>query len=67
VSEHTREDQIRYRAYLLWLADGKPEGRDKEHWQEAEAIVEQIPRLNREADGPLDAPTLVPRQVPAGS
>jgi hypothetical protein len=44
----SREEQIAYRAYLLWLADGKPEGRDKEHWKEAESIVDQIPRAGTE-------------------
>lgn len=62
MSEQTREQQVRYRAYLMWLADGKPNGRDKEHWREAEALVDQIPL--READGPLEAPTIVPCQAP---
>jgi hypothetical protein len=48
VSKKTREEQIAYRAYLIWLADGKPEGRDKEHWHEAESIVDQIPRVDGE-------------------
>ena len=63
MSDQTREEHIRYRAYLIWLAEGQPEGRDKRHWEEAEAIVDQIPASEREADGPLEAPTIVPRQV----
>ena len=27
-----REDRIRARAYELWLLEGKPEGRDLDHW-----------------------------------
>jgi uncharacterized protein YegL len=50
VSKKTREEQIAYRAYMIWLADGKPEGRDKEHWQEAEFIVDQIPRVDGERE-----------------
>lgn len=29
------EAQIRETAYLLWLDDGQPEGRDQEHWLKA--------------------------------
>lgn len=29
------ETEIRERAYQLWLAEGRPEGRDQEHWQAA--------------------------------
>jgi hypothetical protein len=46
----TREEQIRYRAYLIWLAAGKPDGRDEDHWKEAEAIVDQIPGIIPEAE-----------------
>ena len=30
-----REQQIRGRAYALWQQDGEPEGREKEHWEQA--------------------------------
>ena len=29
------EDQIRQRAYELWDAEGRPEGRDRQHWDQA--------------------------------
>jgi hypothetical protein len=29
------EDEIRHEAYLLWLADGRPPGRELEHWHAA--------------------------------
>jgi hypothetical protein len=32
-----REDGIRRRAYEIWEAEGRPEGRDREHWARAEA------------------------------
>jgi hypothetical protein len=54
--QRTREEEIRYRAYLIWLADGQPTGRDKEHWKEAEAIVDQIPEIA--AEPPTEAPVL---------
>jgi Protein of unknown function (DUF2934) len=33
------ENRIRERAYYLWEADGRPEGREQEYWEQAEAIV----------------------------
>jgi hypothetical protein len=29
------EDRIRQRAYELWEQEGKPEGREGEHWEQA--------------------------------
>ena len=34
-----RENRIREREYYLWEADGRPEGREREYWEQAEAIV----------------------------
>lgn len=42
VDPDKKEDLIRREAYLIWLAEGKPEGRDKEHWAEAECLVAKI-------------------------
>ena len=41
-----REEEIRKRAMQLWEAEGKPEGKDAEHWARAE----------RELDGNSGAP-----------
>ena len=30
-----RESRVRQRAYELWEAEGRPEGREREHWEEA--------------------------------
>ena len=29
------EDRIRQRAHQIWEAEGKPHGRDREHWERA--------------------------------
>jgi hypothetical protein len=29
------DEQIRLRAYQIWEAEGRPEGRDEEHWHQA--------------------------------
>ncbi|MFV3076080.1 DUF2934 domain-containing protein [Niveispirillum fermenti] len=33
------QDQVAEEAYLLWLSEGQPQGRDVEHWLVAEQIV----------------------------
>ena len=33
------EERIRRKAYELWLAEGKPEGRDLDHWELARELV----------------------------
>ena len=44
MSENTtspeREGVIRTVAYELWEKEGRPNGRDKEHWEQAARIVE---------------------------
>jgi hypothetical protein len=50
-----REELIRREAHLLWLAEGKPDGRDKEHWAEAERLVERIEEA-RDADNAIFRP-----------
>ncbi len=45
------EDQIRERAYRLWLEEGQPQGKDAEHWEKArrllarEGIEEAVPEF----------------------
>jgi len=39
------EAQIRETAYLLWLDEGQPEGRDQEHWAKAiDALTPATPK-----------------------
>lgn len=33
------EAEIQHAAYLLWIEDGRPEGRDLEHWQAAKEML----------------------------
>lgn len=35
-----REQKIRAKAYELWEAAGRPEGRETDHWAEAERLVD---------------------------
>lgn len=34
-----REERIRAKAYELWQEAGQPEGREVEHWEEAERMI----------------------------
>jgi hypothetical protein len=34
-----KEQRVRERAYQIWLDEGQPAGRDREHWRKAEAEV----------------------------
>ena len=45
MSESSREDRIREEAYLLWTAEGRPEGRAEEYWLRAEKRIDEIDRL----------------------
>lgn len=38
---HIDEDEIRRRAYRIWEAEGRPEGRWEEHWHRARADIER--------------------------
>ena len=46
-----KEELIRREAHLLWLADGRPAAREKEHWAEAQRLVDRIEEA-RDADKP---------------
>lgn len=39
VSVQPTAEQVAHEAYLLWLGEGQPEGKDMEHWLVAEQIV----------------------------
>lgn len=39
--EADREEEIRLIAYQIWEDEGRPHGRDLEHWRKAEAIWEE--------------------------
>ena len=35
-----REQRIRERAYSMWEADGRPEGRAEQYWNRAQELIE---------------------------
>ena len=38
-NDPARENRIRERAYHLWEADGRPEGRENEFWERARELI----------------------------
>lgn len=52
------EKRIREFAYQIWESEGKPEGREEEHWDkarklaEAEALAPKAPRAKRQRPSP---------------
>ena len=45
------EERVRERAHAIWEAAGRPEGKDQEHWLQAEA---EIAAEEREAEQEAD-------------
>jgi hypothetical protein len=39
----TRDNHIRERAYLIWVDEGRPQGRELDHWLRAKWEVEGAP------------------------
>jgi Protein of unknown function (DUF2934) len=51
------EQRIRERAFEIWIEEGQPDGKDKEHWERAEAeIIEQKTPEEQPAPEPLPGP-----------
>jgi hypothetical protein len=40
------ETRIRERAYKIWLDEGKPEGRHREHWEVAKLAIDEEDALS---------------------
>jgi hypothetical protein len=50
-----REERIRAKAHDLWEADGKPEGRDRDHWEQAAELVQEEERRAAQAEADPEA------------
>ncbi|MBC8097715.1 MAG: DUF2934 domain-containing protein [Akkermansiaceae bacterium] len=55
------EDEIAARAYQIFLERGSPEGRDLEHWLEAEAQLSGEILANGSAPQPVKPITALPK------
>ena len=65
--DHDKERRIRERAYAIWEREGRPQGRDSEHWKEAEAEIaaEVEPVLGGSQPGNPARPAPEPSAQPA--
>lgn len=46
-----REERIRRRAYELWVSEGRPDGRENEHWRQASEDIDNDDRASNEGSG----------------
>lgn len=73
IESQSLEAQIRVRAYHLWEAEGRPDGRAEEFWRLAQAEVsapkKSVKRRTEAADQPagasVSAQAVRPRKTPA--
>jgi hypothetical protein len=47
----SKDDWINQRAYALWEAEGRPDGRGGEHWQQAAREYQLLEQTRASADG----------------
>ena len=45
------EHRIRERAYLLWEAEGRPEGREAEYWERAQHLIRTVEAIPTAGNG----------------
>ena len=50
VPENTKEPRIRTEAWMLWNADGRPEGKEDEYWHRAEKVIDDQDKLAEQQD-----------------
>lgn len=56
-----REERIKAKAHELWEADGKPDGRDREHWEQAAKLVDEEERQAARAKADPDPAAREPK------
>ncbi|EPE94628.1 DUF2934 domain-containing protein [Rhizobium grahamii] len=47
----SKDDWINQRAYALWEAEGRPDGRSGDHWQQAAREYQQLELTRASVDG----------------
>ncbi len=67
----SRDQIVRDTAYAIWEAEGKPQGRDREHWQQAEQRVaastaegKPKPKVPAKGKAPVSAAKAAPAATP---
>ena len=55
--------KIEVRAYLIWEGEGRPHGREKEHWQRAEADILGTKPVKKASTAKANVTTKTPAAV----
>lgn len=63
--EDNRAQQIRARAYEIWENEGRPQGKEKEHWDQAEREFEEPQATNAGGGASPSSKTRAQRQSEA--
>ncbi|WP_028239089.1 DUF2934 domain-containing protein [Stutzerimonas azotifigens] len=58
------EQRIRERAYQLWEADGRPEGRDTEYWTRARDEIDSYTKEGDPLAGSIESSVAPPAPKP---
>lgn len=58
------DQRIRERAYQIWLDQGRPDGREKDHWEAAkQAIAQDVQARSLVPQQPVPPVTEIPNDV----
>ena len=57
--ERDMEERIREGAFHIWIQEGRPEGRDKEHWELAKAQIAAEERQPADHGGKAPIPRAI--------
>jgi hypothetical protein len=60
-----RKQDVQLRSYQIWEREGRPQGRDQEHWfrAERELAAEKAPAKSRAAKSTKQAATKAPKRT----
>ncbi len=61
------ENTVRQRAHAIWEREGRPHGRDREHWAQAEAEIQAEQSGERKQKANRPAPTATPARKATAS
>jgi len=60
-------EEIRHRAYMIWLYEGQPDGRAEDHWHQAVAENQEETERRDRPGSPTDQMADKPRHSPRQS
>lgn len=60
-----QDERIRERAYQIWEAEGRPEGREAEHWKQASDDVTHFDKPGNPLAGSVESSVAIP--MPKGT